>query len=89
MALHLLCQLGWHRAAPDEVWNQGYYFSRCERCGADIVRTPSGRWHVPAGHKVVWKPRKARGRKRPPSDAAADGSESSSAPLEAASDAGR
>ena len=64
MALALLCQLGWHRAEPDEVWNQGYYFSRCSRCGQDIVRTPSGRWHVPAGHKVVWKARKPRGRKR-------------------------
>jgi hypothetical protein len=66
MALNLLCRLGLHRPEPDPVWNQGYYFSRCARCGADIVRTPSGRWHVPAGHKVVWKPRKPRGRRRGP-----------------------
>ena len=66
MALKLLCRLGRHRAGPDPVWNQGYFFSRCTRCAADIVRTPSGRWHVPVGQKVVWKPRKPRGRRHGP-----------------------
>lgn len=59
----LFCSLGLHRAAPDEVWNKGWYFSRCERCGSDLVRTPSGKWHVPKGRKVVWRSRTPRGRK--------------------------
>lgn len=60
--LRFLCRLGLHHAEPNEVWNRGYYFSRCARCGADLVRTGSGRWHVPKGRKVVWKARKPRGR---------------------------
>jgi len=43
----ILCTFGRHRPAPDEVWNKGWYFTRCERCGADLVRTGSGKWHVP------------------------------------------
>ena len=57
-----LCRLGRHKVAPGEVWNRGYYFSRCERCDADLIRTPSGKWHVPPGKKVVWRPRTPRGR---------------------------
>jgi hypothetical protein len=62
-AANLLCRFGLHRPAPDEVWNRGYYFTRCLRCEADLVRTPSGKWHVPKGQKVVWKPKKPRGRR--------------------------
>jgi hypothetical protein len=62
-AANLLCRLGMHRAASDEVWNRGYYFTRCVRCEVDLVRTPSGNWHVPKGQKVVWKPKKPRGRR--------------------------
>jgi hypothetical protein len=62
--LDFLCGFGVHRPAAGEVWNRGYWFTRCERCEADLVRTPSGRWHVPKGQKVVWKPRKPRGRRR-------------------------
>ena len=29
---------------------------------ADLVRTASGKWHVPKGRKIVWKPKKPRGR---------------------------
>jgi len=64
----ILCTFGRHRPAPDEVWNKGWYFTRCERCGADLVRTGSGKWHVPKGRKVVWKPKSPRGR-RPGEDA--------------------
>ena len=59
----LLCSLGFHTPSPDEVWNKGWYFTRCERCGADLVRTGSGKWRVPKGQKVVWRPRTPRGRK--------------------------
>ena len=59
----ILCTLGQHRPAPDPTWNKGWYFTHCERCGVDLVRTGSGKWHVPKGRKVVWKERTPRGRK--------------------------
>ena len=62
-SMALLCSLGFHRPDPDEVWNKGWYFTRCERCGSDLVRTGSGKWHVPKGRKVVWKSKNPRGRK--------------------------
>lgn len=49
------CSVGLHRAQPVAHWNHGYYFSRCRRCGADLVRTAYSRWHVPRGHRVVWR----------------------------------
>lgn len=49
------CVAGRHAAAPGEVRNQGFDFSRCRRCGRDMVRT-SNRWRlVPRGFRVVWK----------------------------------
>lgn len=59
----LLCRLNLHRPAGESVWNRGYHFSRCGGCGVDLVRTAAGKWHVPRGRKVVWKPRPPRGRK--------------------------
>lgn len=56
----LLCRLGFHRPDADPVWNRGYWFGRCRTCGADLVRTAAGRWHVPEGKKVVWKKRRER-----------------------------
>ena len=60
--MRLMCRLGLHRPAGGEVWNRGFWFTRCERCDADLVRTAGGRWHVPEGRKIVWKPKKPRGR---------------------------
>lgn len=51
----LLCDLGRHRPEPVARWNNGYYFTRCARCGEDLVRTAYGRWHVPRGYRVVWQ----------------------------------
>lgn len=62
--LPLLCALGRHKAEPLPQWNNGYYFSRCKRCGLDLVRTAFEGWHLPQGSKVVWRaeaPRHARG----------------------------
>ena len=53
----ILCRLGLHRAEEGAVWNRGFHFSRCRNCGSDLVRTAAGRWHVPKGRKIVWKPR--------------------------------
>jgi len=51
----LFCELGWHRPEPVARWNSGYYFTRCARCGEDLVRTAYGRWQVPHGYRVVWQ----------------------------------
>lgn len=51
----LLCDLGWHRPRDLVRWNSGYYFTRCARCGSDLVRTAYGRWHAPRGYRVVWQ----------------------------------
>lgn len=53
----LLCEFGWHQAMPSKRWNGRYCFSRCARCGVDMVSTPSGKWRVPKGYKIVWKPK--------------------------------
>jgi len=51
----LMCAIGGHEAEPREVYNCGYYFSRCRGCGRDMVRA-GGSWSlVPEGHRVVWK----------------------------------
>ena len=59
--MRLWCALAGH--APDAglaTWNLGYCFSRCERCGRDIVRTGEGRWKVPHGYRIVWRPLPAK-----------------------------
>jgi hypothetical protein len=53
--MNILCTLYAHYPQAQETWNRGYFFSRCERCGADLVRS-DGDWEkVPHGHRVVWK----------------------------------
>lgn len=51
----LMCAIGGHEAAPREVYNCGYWFSRCRGCGRDMMRTGAGWSLVPEGHRVVWK----------------------------------
>jgi hypothetical protein len=52
--MSLLCALGGHEAGAGEVYNGGYYFSRCRRCERDMIRC-GGAWQmVPSGHRVVW-----------------------------------
>lgn len=53
--LPLLCELGWHRPRPLARWNNGYYFTKCSRCGCDLVRTTYGGWQEPQGFRVVWQ----------------------------------
>jgi hypothetical protein len=59
--MDLLCRIGRHRrAGTPPVWNNGYWFSNCTRCGCELVRRGGGRWHVPRkGYRVVWKTRPA------------------------------
>lgn len=53
-AVSLRCALGWHAPEPTPRWNDGYYFSRCRRCGCDLVRTAFDNWQIPRGYRVVW-----------------------------------
>ncbi len=58
--------MGWHRPDPVARWNDGYYFTKCLRCGEDLVRTAYSGWQVPKGYKVVWQG------KPPPGNPSAD-----------------
>lgn len=54
------CRVGWHTPSTQEIWNDGHHFTRCDRCGEDLVRPPAGKWgRVPKGFRVVWKQRTA------------------------------
>jgi hypothetical protein len=53
--MKVTCILAGHRAAPRQAYNGGFHFSRCRRCGYDMIRS-SGEWQgVPKGHRVAWK----------------------------------
>jgi hypothetical protein len=54
--MRLLCALAGHEAETTGIYNSGYYFSACRRCGADLIRSAHGEWQeVPPGHRVMWK----------------------------------
>jgi hypothetical protein len=53
--MSMLCKMGGHEAERGETWNAGYYFSRCRRCGTDMIRAGAGWETVPEGHRVSWK----------------------------------
>ena len=54
--MSLMCTLSGHRPAIRQVYNAGYYFSACARCGTDLVRASAEDWHAPPrGHRIVWK----------------------------------
>ena len=56
--MSVFCRMGVHRPAAPPVWNNGFYFSACGRCGCDLVRGAHDRWRaVPKGFKVVWRQR--------------------------------
>ncbi|MFN3387845.1 MAG: hypothetical protein ACK40O_02870 [Allosphingosinicella sp.] len=57
LAGRLLCRLKRHVPEDRQVWNDGFYFSRCVNCRREILRR-SGRWRpIPDGYRVVWKKR--------------------------------
>lgn len=53
--MSLLCALGGHEAGAGEIYNGGYYFARCRRCGRDMIRSGAAWRMVPDGHRVVWR----------------------------------
>lgn len=52
----ILCGFGLHAPEPGGLWNGGYCFTECRRCGRDMVKSAFGEWHVPRNHRVVWRP---------------------------------
>jgi hypothetical protein len=54
-----LCSLLTHAASPHMVRNQGFDFSKCRRCGRDMIRSVEPRatkWRVvPAGFRIIWR----------------------------------
>ena len=53
--MRILCHIHSHQPGCSGTWNQGFCFSRCERCGSDLIRSGGGWEPVPQGHRVVWK----------------------------------
>ena len=57
--MSLPCRLSIHAAAPRAFRNQGFEFSKCRRCGRDMIRSAESQkttWQtVPAGFRVDWK----------------------------------
>ncbi|HKT14633.1 MAG TPA: hypothetical protein VJR87_04425 [Allosphingosinicella sp.] len=55
--MSILCRLAQHKAVPSQIWNDGYYFSRCRSCGCEMIGR-GGIWQrVPRGFRVVWRER--------------------------------
>jgi hypothetical protein len=57
--MDIFCKLGKHSAEPSDRWNDGYYFTRCARCGIDLIKRSSDWRAVPRGYRVVWRPRQS------------------------------
>ena len=54
--MNLRCAIGGHAAETDPVYNSGYFFSPCRRCGRYLLRSARSGWApVPPGHRIVWK----------------------------------
>lgn len=55
--MSIACRISGHRAEPGRIWNDGYYFGKCVRCAADLVRRGRDWQPVPKGFRIVWRPR--------------------------------
>ena len=55
--MSLLCRIGRHRPADERVWNDGWFFGRCDRCGTDLLSRGRSWKPVPAGFRIVWRNR--------------------------------
>ena len=51
----ILCAFSRHRASSRIILNDGYHFSRCLRCNADLVEVEGGWSAAPRGYRIVWK----------------------------------
>lgn len=49
------CHLTGHQPGEQIVWNEGYFFTSCTRCGRDMMRA-DGPWRtVPRKYRLVWR----------------------------------
>ena len=56
---NLFCAIRGHAPGVEQSTNRGIDFTRCRRCGADLVRK-NGPWQaVPKGYRVAWRPKEA------------------------------
>jgi hypothetical protein len=53
--MNVLCAISSHRPSPDMISNAGHDFTRCLRCGADMVSVDGAWTTAPAGQRIVWK----------------------------------
>jgi len=53
-----ICRILGHQRPSGAVWNNGYFFSHCPRCNAELIKAGDGnRWKdVPKGYRITWKP---------------------------------
>jgi CheY-like chemotaxis protein len=52
--MSLACRLKGHDPSPDEICNGPHCFTRCRRCGGDLVKKGEAWQPVPKGFRVVW-----------------------------------
>jgi hypothetical protein len=53
-----ICRFLRHQRPVGAIWNNGYFFSHCPRCGAELIKSGESRhWKdIPKGYRVAWKP---------------------------------
>jgi hypothetical protein len=51
----VMCGVAGHAARNAGLWNEGYFFGKCRRCGQDLIRTDGGWFPVPRGYQVAWR----------------------------------
>jgi hypothetical protein len=51
----LMCRIRGHAAEEQQTWNEGYFFSRCRRCGRNLIRTSGGWLPTPSRYQVAWR----------------------------------
>jgi hypothetical protein len=53
-----VCRFMGHQRPVTGIWNNGYFFSRCPRCGNELIKRGNDRrWKdIPKGYRVQWKP---------------------------------
>lgn len=53
--MKIMCRVRGHEASPNEVCNGGECFSRCVRCGEELIKSGDAWRPLPSGFRVVWK----------------------------------
>ena len=53
--MKMMCRVRGHQASPDEICNGGDCFSRCLRCGEELIKAGDEWRPLPKGFRVVWK----------------------------------